>query len=223
MARGAKRWLFDGWSLFYDVPSVQRTVYRPPQDAVVTALRETGCRRVLDVGCGTGQLAARLHRETPGMEIVGCDYSRGMLARARARDAGSIWIQGDGSRLPFRDASFDAIISTEAFHWLPDRSRALAEFRRVLRPRGRLLLALVNPRFPVVGRIVALVSRLVGQPFRWPTRGELRRLVQHAGFRVERQATIFRLPGALLAPAVLTVAARQGARRRPVRRRAGRG
>jgi SAM-dependent methyltransferase len=73
MARGAKRWLFDGWSLFDDLPSVQRTVYRPPQDAVVAALRETACRRVLDVGCGTGQLA----RQGPRRSLVRRRAARG--------------------------------------------------------------------------------------------------------------------------------------------------
>ena len=129
-----------------------------------------------------------------------------MLAEARVRDRHTDWVQGDAGRLPFADAAFDAVVSTEAFHWFPDPGRALAEFRRVLRPAGRLLLALVNPRFAATGRIVELASRVVGQPFRWPTRDELRDLVQAAGFHVECQVPIVRLPGAILLPPALTVA-----------------
>jgi ubiquinone/menaquinone biosynthesis C-methylase UbiE len=206
MARGPKRWFFDAWALAYDLPIVQRVVYRPPQDAVLAALRDGGYRRVLDVGCGTGQLTARLRRELPGAHVVGCDFSRGMLRQARTRDDATSWVQADAGQLPFRTGAFDAVVSTEAFHWFPEPRHALAEFRRVLCARGRLLLALVNLRFASTGRIVQLASGLVGQPFRWPTRRDLRRLVQLAGFHVDRQTPIHRLPGALFLPPVLTVA-----------------
>jgi ubiquinone/menaquinone biosynthesis C-methylase UbiE len=211
--RGPTRGLFDVWALFYDLPWLQRSVYRPPHDAVLTELRGARCRRVLDVGCGTGQLVARLRRELRGVELVGCDFSGGMLRQAQRRDGDVSWVRGDACRLPFRGGAFDAVVSTEAFHWFPDHGRALAEFRRVLRPRGRLLLALVNPRFALTGRIMHLASRAVGEPFYWPTADEMRRQVCAAGFRVERQVRLFRLPGALLVPPVLTVAT-AGPRRR---------
>jgi ubiquinone/menaquinone biosynthesis C-methylase UbiE len=206
MRRGPTRRFFDAWAWVYDLPPVQRVVYRPPQDAVLRALRDAPVRAVLDVGCGTGQLAARLRGEFPCAQVVGCDFSRGMLRAARARDGRTAWVQGDAGCLPFADGTFDAVVSTEAFHWFPDPRRALAEFRRVLRPAGRLLLALVNPRFTATGRLAELASGVAGQPMRWPTRGELRRRVQAAGFHVDRQVPIVRLPGALLLPPALTVA-----------------
>src|SRR6185369_17402603 len=91
---GPKRWLFDLWARFYDLPWVQRAVYRPPHDAVLAELGDAGCRRVLDVGCGTGQLAARIRRALPGTEVVGCDFSNGMLQEARRRDRTADWVQG---------------------------------------------------------------------------------------------------------------------------------
>jgi SAM-dependent methyltransferase len=90
---------------------------------------------------------------------------------------------------------------------VPDRERAYAEIRRVLRPGGRLLLTLVTPLAPV-GRLAEATSRIVGQPFRWPTAGALRRQVEAAGLRVERQRLLLRMPGALLFPPSLTVARR---------------
>jgi ubiquinone/menaquinone biosynthesis C-methylase UbiE len=206
MPVGPKRWFFDAWSLFYDLPWVQRAVYRPVQDAVVTRLRRGSARAVLDLGCGTGQLAARLRRELPGARVVGCDFSRGMLEHGRARDGGTAWVQGDAGRLPFRRAAFDVVVSTEAFHWFPDQPAALAEIRRVLRPGGRLVLALVNPRFALTGRLMRLASGAIGEPFYWPTAAEMRGRVRAAGFGAVRQARLFRLPGALLFPPVLTVA-----------------
>lgn len=203
---GPQRWLFDTWSYFYDLAWVQRGVYRAPQDAVLARLRRAGCRRVLDVGCGTGQLAARIRLELPGTTVVGCDFSEGMLRQAARRDAATGWVGGDASRLPFGSRTFDAVVSTEAFHWFPDQGAVLREFRRVLRPEGHLLLALVNPRWALAARVVHLASRAVGEPFYWPTAPEMRRLVRAAGFHAVRQAPLFRLPGVLLFPPVLTIA-----------------
>ena len=204
--RGPRRWFFDVWAGFYDLPWIQRAVYRPAHDAVLAQVRDAGCRRLLDVGCGTGQLAARIRRELPGSCVVGCDFSGGMLRQARARSSSAWWVQGDAGGLPFRGRTFDAVVSTEAFHWFPDRRRVLAELRRVLEPRGLLLLALVNPRLAVTGRLVRALSRAVGEPFYWPTASEIAGDVRAAGFRVERQVRIFRVPGALFLPPVLTVA-----------------
>jgi ubiquinone/menaquinone biosynthesis C-methylase UbiE len=216
-ARGPKRWFFDAWALFYDLPWVQRVVYRAPQDAVAAHLRAARCRTVLDVGCGTGQLATRLRRDRRGVRVVGCDFSLGMLRQARERSHWVPWVQGDACRLPFADGTFDAVVSTEAFHWFPDQRAALAEFRRVLRPGGLVLIALVNPRLAVTSRLVQRASRLIGEPFYWPTAQEMRARLGDAGFEVERQERLFRLPGAILFPPVLT-----SARRPPPSARAGR-
>ncbi|HVP29337.1 MAG TPA: methyltransferase domain-containing protein [Myxococcota bacterium] len=212
--RGPHRRLFDVWSLFYDAPLVQRMVYRPPQDAIVEAVRTAAPGRVLDVGCGTGLLASRLVREGGVRIVVGCDFSLGMLEHALARSREVAWVQGDAQRLPFADGRFGALVSTEAFHWFPDPDAALAEFHRVLEPGGLLLLAFVNPPIEALGQLARLASRFAGEPFRWPTPGALRRQVERAGFRVAEQRRIFRLPAPVLFPTYVTRAVR-GAGDRP--------
>jgi ubiquinone/menaquinone biosynthesis C-methylase UbiE len=209
MARGPHRRFFDLWSVVYDAPGVQRVTYRPVQDVVVRALRAEPPTRILDVGCGTGRLAARLSRELPHARTIGCDLSGGMLRQALARSPALAWVQGNAERLPFSDGCFDAVVSTEAFHWFPEPERALAEFHRVLAARGRLLIALVNPPFEVLSRASRVVSRWLGEPLRWPTADVLRGQVECAGFQVLRQQRIFRLPAPVLFPPVLTAAVRR--------------
>ena len=204
-AGGPDRWLFDLWSRFYDIPAVQRAAYWPVHDAVLAALGERPVRRLLDLGCGTGQLADRLQRELRGTRVVGCDFSVGMLAQAARRGRRVRWVRGDAQRLPFANGSFDAVTTTEAFHWFPDQRRALAECRRVLAPNGRLLLAAASPPFAALADAAAAASRVIGQPFRWPTAEEVKEMIAAAGFRVDSQRRIFRLPGVLMMP-VLTVA-----------------
>lgn len=215
---GPKRWFFDGWSRVYDLPWVQRSTYRPIHDAVVDALGDPRCARILDLGCGTGQLAARLGTVFPETRLVGCDFSAGMLARAAARCPAARLVQGDAGRLPFADGSFDAIVSTEAFHWFPDQAAALAECFRVLRPGGRLLLAVVNTPAAPVSELLHLGSRLLGEPFYWPSRAQAREWIEGAGFRIEGQHHVSRYGGVLLPP-VLTDAVRPR-RGTPRRRRA---
>jgi ubiquinone/menaquinone biosynthesis C-methylase UbiE len=207
-ATGPARAFFDLWSSFYDQPLVQRLTYRPVHDGVVEALQERRPSRVLDLGCGTGLLSERLREELPDTDVVGCDYSRGMLREARDRAPHAPWTQGNALQLPFRDESFDTVVSTEAFHWFPDQPAALEEMHRVLVPGGRALVALVNPPIEGIGEVVWWASRLVGQPFYWPTPRGMRTLLSDAGFRVEGQRRLWRIPGMLLLPPVLSIAVR---------------
>jgi len=93
-------------------------------------LREAGTHGVLELGCGTGNDAARLARE--GYRVTAIDLSAEAIARAHADMA---------LPLPFRDASFDAVMSNVALHMFPDRVTRLvfAEIRRLVRPGGLFL------------------------------------------------------------------------------------
>jgi ubiquinone/menaquinone biosynthesis C-methylase UbiE len=206
--RGPHRRFFDLWSRVYDARLVQRVTYRPEHDAVIRVLRRARPARVLDVGCGTALLAARVERELPGARVVGCDFSRGMLARAAAEGRLARRVQASAQALPFGDEHFDAVVSTEAFHWFPEPRAALAEMRRVLVPGGRLLVSLVNPPLELIGRAGRVVSGWLGEPARWPTRGRMRALVEEAGLHVESQRIVLRVPATFLLPSVLTVASR---------------
>jgi ubiquinone/menaquinone biosynthesis C-methylase UbiE len=209
-AGGPDRWFFDVWSRFYDLPLVQRLTYRPVHDAVLGQVERRGVRRVLDVGCGTGLLLARLRRRAPEARSVGCDFSHGMLRQAATHQPKAPWVQGDALRLPFAAHSFDAVVSTESFHWFPDPEAALAEFHRVLEPGGRVFIALVNPPFEAISQVARSASELLGEPLDWPTRSRMRRRLEAAGFRVERQQRLFRAPAGLMLPPVLSVGVRPG-------------
>lgn len=197
---GPGQTLFDVWSRVYDLPPVQRLVYRPIQDAVVAALWEQRPARILDVGCGTGLLTSRLGSEL-NAEVVGCDFSAGMLEQAQRRSALPAWIQGDATALPFDDGSFDALTCTESFHWYPDQGQAAREFARVLRPGGLAVVALVNP--PSGAETAARAfSRLARSAAHWPTRAEMRGLLIGAGFRVRSQRRLPRIGGFLAWPSI---------------------
>jgi arsenite methyltransferase len=97
--------------------------------------------RVLDIGAGPGFLAAEMAEEVgPEGRVDGVDVSEAMLDLARRRGANAHFAVGDALSLPFADAAFDAVVSTQVYEYFADMPAALAEARRVLRPGGRLLI-----------------------------------------------------------------------------------
>lgn len=124
--------------------------------------------RVLDVGCGGGTALGFLARAATGGQVTGVDYSPEMVAQAAARHAAAVQAgritarQGDAMALPFPDRSFDRVLAVETLYFWPDAARGLAEAHRVLRPGGRLAVALEMSR-EASGR--TLRQRLLGGRF----------------------------------------------------------
>src|SRR3954463_3629353 len=112
-----------------------------PQEAPIF-LRHPPNGAVLDVGCGTGEITARLAAIFPHASFVGVDLEEPHLARARANCAAFgervTFRTGDALALPFDDSSFDYVVCRHLIQAVPDAARVLHEIRRVLRPGGRV-------------------------------------------------------------------------------------
>ncbi len=96
-------------------------------EGLSAALKRRGCRRILDVGVGTGRFASPL--QVLGFRVVGVDVSVEMLNRARSKSVGNL-IRGDARRLPFKDKSFDAVLMNHVLHLIKEWREALKEIRR---------------------------------------------------------------------------------------------
>lgn len=122
-------------------------------------------RTVLDVACGTGVLTRELARRARPAHVVGLDRNEDMLATARARAPDVRWCRGRAEALPFEDASFDAVTSQFGLMFFDDPVGALAQMWRVLRPGGRLALAVWGPlsATPGYAAMVELLHRLFGE------------------------------------------------------------
>lgn len=97
--------------------------------------------RVLDVACGTGRLLEILAERPDVSALVGIDRVPAMLnvARRRIGDRATL-LECEASQLPFDDASFQLVTSTNALHYFPDADAALREIRRVISPNGNLVI-----------------------------------------------------------------------------------
>lgn len=162
---------------------------------------------VLELAAGTGVLTRELARRlAPGTQLVATDLNESMLAVAQAQGAaGAVtWRQADAMALPFADASFDAVVCQFGVMFFPDKARAFAQMRRVLRPGGTLL-------FNVWDRIetnafAQVVHDTVGALFPADPPRFLARL-PHGYFSTEVIARDLALAGFVAPPAFETVAA----------------
>jgi SAM-dependent methyltransferase len=147
---------------------------------------------VLDVGCGTGVLAmAAAERALPSGRVVGLDASEEMLGVARRKSSAVEWVDGRAEALPFNDASFDKVLSQFALMLFEQPSGALAQMWRVLRPRGRLAVAVPDrmENSPGYLAFTEMLQRLFGSgiadamrpPFALGDEGRLRGLFVDAG------------------------------------------
>jgi ubiquinone/menaquinone biosynthesis C-methylase UbiE len=122
--------------------TMREGAWRPALVARAATGRPDG---VLDLGCGTGALSVPLAEA--GLRVIGVDGDPDVLARARARaQAAGVELElreGLADALPLPDGHVDRVVCSLVLHHLdpPAKARALAEARRVLRPRGRLLVA----------------------------------------------------------------------------------
>jgi SAM-dependent methyltransferase len=119
--------------------AVQQSATGPdPYGVVFGAVAECEPGLVLEVGCGRGELAERMHRELDA-RVVALDQSERMVELTSAR--GIEALVGDVIDLPFRDGIFDCVVAAWMLYHARDVNRAILELRRVLRPDGRLVAA----------------------------------------------------------------------------------
>ena len=160
----------ESWQVSKDAAEIYEQCFVPaifgqwaPQ--MVDVAQVTSGERVLDIGCGTGVLA-RTAADRVGAEgqVTGLDLNEGMLAVAQRLSPQLDWCQGDALALPFADASYDVVMSQFALMYFQDRIMALREMLRVLRPGGRLAIAVWGPYERATGYVILteIVQRRCG-------------------------------------------------------------
>lgn len=173
---------------YFDANAAVYDQLRPPGDTwsarldALIRLGELRGQRVLDIGCGTGAVAAAL-AERAAAKVWGVEQSAEMLAVARARVPRGVGLkQGRAEHLPFRDAWFDRVVYSLVIH-LVDRPAALAETARVLVDGGRVVVAtFAHEHFDLywAGRFFPSLAAV--DKARFPSEGALVAELEAAGF-----------------------------------------
>jgi len=134
-------------------------------DRILEAARIEPGESILDVACGTGVLAlAAAERVGQNGSVVGLDINEDMLTVARRKASSVEWRHGQAENLPFLDAYFDAVVSQFGLMFFDDRQAAVREMIRVLKPDGRLAIAVWDSleNTPGYAAATGLLRRLFG-------------------------------------------------------------
>jgi arsenite methyltransferase len=154
---------------------------------------------VLDIGCGPGLLVQEMAREVGAQgSVAGIDVSGDMLALAQARCASipnASVREASATSLPFADASFDAVASTQVYEFVDDIALALSELKRVLKPGGRALIVDTdwdsvvwnNSNYARMARVIDAWHAHCPHPH---LPSQLPRLLREAGLQLQRADTI---------------------------------
>ena len=147
--------------------------------------------RILDLGCGSGQLTAKIAES--GADVTGLDRSMEMIAEARRNFPTLKFELGDAASFTV-DAPFDAIFSNAALHWVKDADGAAASVARALRRGGRFVLEM-GGKGNTQSVLVAIreVAGSVETPWYFPSVGEYASVLEEHGFEIAF-ATLFDRP-----------------------------
>ncbi len=150
--------------------------------------------RILDIGCGTGQLTEEIARR--GAQVTGLDYSAEMLADARKNFPELTFVLADASRFDFAER-FDAVFSNAALHWVKQAEGSVASIAAALRPGGRFVAEFGG--HGNIATVQAALRTVLGpgaddqSPWYFPSIGDYAPLLERHGLEV-RNASLFDRP-----------------------------
>lgn len=166
-------------------------IWRTTLDVFLIMGKITASDKVLDVGCGWGRMIVGILRERPQTKITGIDITHELLLRARKvieeeiGDAHVQFICTSGDNLPFEDCSFDVVVSTRVFQYIPEPDKAASELFRVLRPGGRSVVQTPNKWNPLLS--MTYHTKLCSP-------NEIAEWFRHAGFQEIRSRSVRFVP-----------------------------
>jgi trans-aconitate methyltransferase len=162
--------------------------------SLIELLQPRAGERILDIGCGTGQLTAEIARS--GAQVVGLDNSLEMLDEARRNFPDIVFEQADAASFRFAQP-FDAVFSNAALHWVKDHAAAAASIAGALRPGGRFVAECGGKG--CIASVMDAMRAVIGQradelsPWNFPSIGEFAPLLERHGLEIG-QAFLFDRP-----------------------------
>lgn len=186
---GPKIW--DYYADRYEKLWVQRFVLNPSRLLILkTMLGLPTSRKILDIGCGIGELCHSMSQQDPLAIIIGIDPSARMIKCANRKFSGKNikYICGSPENLP-EDQKFDLIVSTNAFPYMPDKQNALIVMKSLLKPNGRLLILFAN-RNTLYDAFWLMFVKLTTSKAQYPSVSTLHNLLKETGFEIGKTEPI---------------------------------
>lgn len=148
--------LWKAYAHVYDIVLLRFHPYLKLLGQVREALGAQNDWRLLDAGCGTGNLISTILASQPGIAVVGVDFERAMLERAKLKIGGNgnaaLLERNLNTPLPFAEGEFDGIVCVNTLYALAEHSQFMMECQRLLKNKGRLVLV-TPPNQPKMGPV----------------------------------------------------------------------
>jgi trans-aconitate methyltransferase len=163
-------------------------------DAIFAMLDPQPGEKILDIGCGTGQLTARI--TAAGAEVTGIDSSTEMLEEARVNYPAIDFQHADARSFSLGER-YDAVFSNAALHWVPDAEDVIRSVAAALRPTGRFVAEFggkgnTGGLLAAVAEIAATRGLSIPNPWYFPSVGEYAALLERNGFEVREASLVDR-------------------------------
>lgn len=147
---------------------------------------EMAGKQFLDAGCGLGFFSEQAAKA--GADVTGIDIGDNLIKRATERSPSGKFMTASVSNLPFKDESFELVLSTEVIEHVEDSDKAVTELLRVLRPHGHLVLTTPNRVFKWMFDLLSLIRiRPYHGNENWYYRGQLRRIIEAQGGKILKE------------------------------------
>ncbi|AEI15936.1 Ubiquinone/menaquinone biosynthesis methyltransferase ubiE [Flexistipes sinusarabici DSM 4947] len=196
--------MFDGIADRYDLLnrllSFRRDVAWRKKAIELLEVKEN--HKILDLACGTGDMIGELKRQTKNSDIIGADFSKNMLFKAKRKQPDIMLLAGDAHSLPFKPDSFDRVMIAFGFRNVTDKNKGLEELFRVVKPGGRLcILEFSQPEgfvfsrlyrlyftkiLPFLGGLISGDRRayeyLPDSVYKFPPKNEYKKMIIESGF-----------------------------------------
>ncbi len=159
---------------------------------IVFSLLKTSKGKALDLGCGTGNYTLELKKR--GFDVVGLDISKEMLRIAQKKIPEIAFIRGDAYKLPFKNNTFDLVLSITMFEFIKNPEKIIKEIYRVLKPGGEIIIGTMNAKslWFLFKRIKSFFIETAYRYARFYTVSELEKLLKNEHFKkIETKGVIY--------------------------------
>ena len=142
---------------------------------------------LIDIGCGTGEVLNIINNTYPNTKLYGLDISKDMIKVAKKKDKSKRieYVVGDAENIPYKDNSFDILITSESFHHYPNPSKAINEFHRVLKNNAKLILCDMYRPFGI-RHIMNIIFKFINTgDVKMYSKKEIIYLLEENGFKIK--------------------------------------
>lgn len=185
----SKIWNF--WADKYDDLWVQKYSLRPTRKYILQAMSEINSKeniRILDLGCGPGQLISELYEKFSNVDITGIDFSEKMLEVSKERNPQAAHIKLDVAELYKLKGNFDVVICTHSLPYYKEPNNVMKELNRLLKDNGKIFLGFASGN-NLYDKFVLSFVKLTTGPANYPSDKEFRELIS-SYFQIEKLKVI---------------------------------